>query len=150
MANTYSSLHYHIVFTTKNRQRWISHDLEQRVWEYLGGIARENSMKAVQIGGIEDHIHIALGSPPNMAVSKAVQLLKGGSSKWIHEAFPTLSDFEWQQGYGAFSVSKSHLPTVVEYILKQQEHHAAKSFETEYRELLDRHEVDYDERYVWG
>lgn len=150
MANTYSSLHYHFVFSTKNRQRWISPEIEQRVWEYLGGIARENALKAVQVGGIDDHIHIALGAPPTTAVSKAVQLLKGGSSKWIHETFPTLSDFEWQQGYGAFSVSRSHLPTVVEYILKQREHHATKSFETEYRELLDRHEVDYDKRYLWG
>ena len=95
MANTYTSLHYHFAFSTKNRYPWISTDLEQRIWEYLGGIARENGMKALKIGGIEDHVHVVLGAPPRLAVSKAMQLIKGGSSKWIHETFPQLADFEW-------------------------------------------------------
>jgi putative transposase len=150
MANTYTSLHYHIVFSTKNRQRWIQSDIEQRVWEYIGGIARENGMKALQVGGIEDHIHIALAAPPTMSVSHATQLIKGGSSKWIHETFSALLDFEWQQGYGAFSVSKSQLPILIQYIINQRIHHAQRSFETEYFELLDRHGVDYDEQYVLG
>src|SRR5579884_2510684 len=103
MANTYTCLHYHLVFSTKNRHPWIRTDFQQRIWEYLGGIARDNGMKAVQIGGIEDHVHVVLSAPPTMAISKAVQLLKGVSSKWIHETFPGLGEFAWQDGYGAFS-----------------------------------------------
>jgi len=150
MANTYTCLHYHIVFSTKNRHPWIHADIEQRVWEYTGGIARQNDMKALQIGGIEDHLHVVLGAPPTMAVSKAVQLLKGGSSKWIHETVPSLDDFEWQQGYGAFTVSKSQLPTVIHYAANQRDHHRQRSFQDEYRTMLEQHEVEYDERYLWG
>lgn len=150
MANTYTSLHYHIVFSTKHRHPWIRPDIEQRVWEYLGGIARQNDMKALLVGGIEDHLHVVLGAPPTMAVSKAVQLLKGGSSKWIHETFPDLAQFEWQQGYGAFSVSKSNLPDVNHYVANQREHHRERPFQDEYRALLELHEIEYDERYVWG
>jgi REP element-mobilizing transposase RayT len=150
MANTYTSLHYHIVFSTKNRHPWIHADIEQRVWEYLGGIARQNDMKAVQIGGIEDHLHVVLAVPPTMAVSKAVQLLKGGSSKWIHEMLPALGDFEWQQGYGAFTVSKSQLPSVIQYAANQRDHHRQRSFQDEYRAMLEQHGVEYDERFLWG
>ncbi|MBI2190460.1 MAG: IS200/IS605 family transposase [Planctomycetes bacterium] len=150
MANTYTSLHYHVVFSTKNRHPWIQADIEQRIWEYLGGIARQNDMKALQIGGVEDHVHVVLGAPPTLAVSKAVQLLKGGSSKWIHETFPPLKGFEWQDGYGAFSVSKSQLPGVIEYIAGQREHHRVRTFQEEYRALLERHGIEYDERYLWG
>jgi REP element-mobilizing transposase RayT len=150
MANTYTSLHYHIVFSTKNRHPWIHADIEQRVWEYVGGIARQNDMKAIQIGGIEDHLHVVLAVPPTMAVSKAVQLLKGGSSKWIHETLPALTDFEWQQGYGAFTVSKSQLPAVIQYAANQRDHHRQRSFQDEYRTMLEQHEVEYDERFLWG
>jgi REP element-mobilizing transposase RayT len=150
MANTYTCLHYQFVFSTKNRYPWIRADIEQRIWEYLGGIARQNHMKALQIGGIEDHVHIVLGAPPTLAVSKGVQLLKGGSSKWIHETFPALAGFEWQDGYGAFSVSKSQMPEVIEYVAKQREHHRVRTFQEEYRAFLERHGIEYDERYVWG
>ena len=104
MANTFTCLHYHLIFSTKNRKPWITPDIEQRIWEYLGGIARTNNMKALQIGGIEDHVHVVTGIPPSLAVSKALQLLKGASSKWIHETFPNMAGFEWQDGYGAFTV----------------------------------------------
>src|SRR5215467_5814313 len=123
MANTYTSLHYHVIFSTKNRERWISQVIEQRVWEYLGGIARENDMKALQIGGVEDHVHLVIGIPATLAVSHALKLLKGGSSKWIHETFPELAQFQWQDGYGAFTVSKSQLSEVVDYVARQREHH---------------------------
>jgi REP element-mobilizing transposase RayT len=88
MANTYTSLHFHIVFSTKNREPWITPDIEQRIWEYLGGIARQNDMKALKVGGIQDHVHVVLGLRASMAVSQAVQLLKGNASKWIHEDVP--------------------------------------------------------------
>src|SRR5262245_1450140 len=122
MANTYTNLHYHIIFSTKNRTQWIASDIESRIWEYMAGIARKNRIKALEFGGVEDHVHLVVGMPPTMAPSKAVQLLKGGSSIWIHETFPKLAAFAWQDGYGAFTVSKSHLPDVIEYVQKQCVH----------------------------
>jgi REP element-mobilizing transposase RayT len=150
MANTYTNLHFHIVFSTRNREPWIATDIEQRIWEYLGGIARTNHMKALQIGGIEDHVHVVVGMRPTMSVSEAVQLLKGGSSKWIHETFPSLAGFAWQDGYGAFTVSKSQLPEVIHYAANQREHHRVRTFQEEYKALLEKHQIEYDERYVWG
>lgn len=150
MANTYSSLHYHIVFSTKHRERWITPDIEQRIWAYLGGIARENNMKPLQIGGVEDHIHALLGAPPTLAPSKIAQLIKGGSSAWIHTEFPNLRKFAWQDGYGAFTVSKSNIPEVTTYIQNQREHHRARSFQEEFVAMLVRHGVDYEEKYLWN
>ena len=150
MANTFTSLHYHVIFSTKNREPWIRHDIEQRVWSYLGGIARENDMKPVLIGGIENHLHLLLGLPAALSVSKALQLIKGGSSAWMKETFPGLAGFGWQDGYAAFTVSKSQIPEVETYIRGQREHHRAKTFEDEYRAFLDKHEIDYEEEYVFG
>jgi REP-associated tyrosine transposase len=149
MANTYTSLHYHIVFSTKHRERWITPDIEQRFWAYLGGIARENKMKPLQIGGIEDHVHVLLGAPPTIAPSKIAQLIKGGSSAWIHTEFPNLRKFAWQDGYGAFTVSKHDIPEVTAYIQNQREHHRTRSFQEEFVALLVRHGVDYEEKYLW-
>ena len=150
MANTFTCLHYHLIFSTKNREPWITTDVEQRIWEYLGGIARTNNMKALQIGGIEDHVHVVTGIPPSLAVSKALQLLKGASSKWIHETFSNMAGFEWQDGYGAFTVSKSNLPDVIDYAAHQREHHKVRTFQDEYRAFLAKHGIEYDEKYVWG
>jgi len=150
VANTYTSLHYHLIFSTKNREPWIRPDIEQRIWEYLGGIARQNGMKALQIGGIEDHVHVVLAIPAPLSLSKGLQLLKGASSKWIRETFPDLTTFQWQDGYGAFTVSKSHLPEVVDYVAQQREHHKHQTFQDEYRTWLHKHGIEYDERYVWG
>ncbi len=149
MANTYTSLHYHFVFSTKHREPWILQAQQQRIWAYLGGIARENAMKAMMIGGTENHVHLLLGIPPTLAVSKAVQWVKGGSSAWIKENCPGMRGFAWQDGYGAFTVSKSHVAEVSEYIRTQPEHHRVKTFEAEYKALLDRHEIQYDERFVF-
>jgi putative transposase len=149
MANTFTSLYYHLIFSTKNREPWIRPELESRVWPYFGGIARENDFKALLVGGIENHVHLLLGVPPTLSVSKAVQLIKGGSSKWMKEAMPGFAGFEWQDGYAAFSVSKSHLPEVEAYIRNQREHHRHKSLEEEYRVFLARHEIQYDERYLF-
>jgi putative transposase len=107
-------------------------------------------MKAIQIGGTSDHVHVVASVPPTLAVSKAVQLLKGGSSKWIHETFPALSRFQWQDGYGAFSVSKSQLPEVMTYVADQREHHRVRTFQEELRGFLERHGIEYNEKYLWG
>ncbi|MBI1313657.1 IS200/IS605 family transposase [bacterium] len=149
MANTYTCLHYHIVFSTRQRRGWIRQEIEHRVWEYIGGIARENGMKPLRVGGIEDHVHVVLGAPPTLAVSRIAQLIKGGSSKWIHETFPDLGDFRWQDGYGAFSVSRSSLDQVISYVAGQREHHRELTFQSEFLALLQRHGVEFDERYLW-
>ena len=133
MANTYTSLHYHTIFSTKNREPWIRRETEQRVWSFLGGIARENDLKPLSIGGIDNHVHLLLGIPPSIAISKAIQQIKGGSSGWMKETFPGLGGFGWQDGYGAFTVSKSLVGEVDRYIATQPEHHRLKTFEEEYR-----------------
>jgi putative transposase len=150
MANTYTSLYYHIVFSTKNRVAWIAPEIEQRTWAYIGGIARKNKMAALQVGGIEDHIHALVMAPATLSPSKIAQLLKGDSSLWIHTEFPTLRDFTWQDGYGAFTVSKSSVADLISYIQNQRQHHSKKTFQEEYVEFLNKHGVEYDERYVWG
>jgi REP element-mobilizing transposase RayT len=98
---------------------------------------------------MDDHVHMLIGLPANVSVSEALQLVKGGSSGWIKENIPGCHSFGWQDGYGAFTVSKSHMPEVEKYIRDQHGHHRLKTFQEEYRALLDRHEVDYDERYLW-
>ena len=150
MANTYTSLHYHVIFSTKNRELLIHQDIEQRVWSYLGGISRENDMKALLVGGIENHLYLLLGLPAALSVSKALQLIKGGSSGWMKENLPGMGSLAWQDGYAAFTVSKSQVPEVEEYIRGQREHHRVRTFEEEYRTFLDRREIDYDEEYVFG
>ena len=116
----------------------------------MGGIARNNGIVAVQIGGMEDHIHALTGSKPTVAPSKIAQLIKGDSSFWIRREFPELGDFAWQDGYGVFSVCKSHASNVANYIQNQRKHHEGKTFEEEYVSLLKLHEIDYDEQYLFG
>ena len=149
MANTYSSLFYHIVFSTKHRQSFIHQDIENRVWAYLGGIARKHKLTAIQIGGIENHVHALIMSMPSVAPSQIAQYLKGDSSKWIHGQFADLKNFAWQDGYGAFSVSKSKVGNVVEYIKNQRRHHEKVNFEDEYFQLMKLHEIDFDEKYLF-
>jgi REP element-mobilizing transposase RayT len=149
MSNTYTALHYHFTFSTKYRQRWIAPAIETRVWEYLGGILVRNKMKPIQIGGIEDHVHLLLGAPATLAPAKIAQLVKGGSSAWIHETFPELHGFAWQDGYGAFTVSKSAVPDVTSYVANQRDHHRVLTYQEEFLTLLQRHGIDYDERYLW-
>jgi len=150
MANTYASLHYHLIFSTKNREPWLVPDLEQRVWAFIGGIARAHDTTALQIGGVEDHIHALVTAPPRIARAQIAQYLKGDSSKWIHEEFRSLRTFAWQDGYGGFTVSKSNIRDVVVYIQNQREHHRKKTFQEEYLEFLNKNDIEYDERYLWG
>ena len=150
MANTYTSLHYHVVFSTKNRQPFLSKAIRERVFAYLGGIARENGLIALEVSGMADHVHLLLSIPASLAVSKAVQLLKGGSSHWVKEAFPDMNDFAWQDGYAAFTVSESQVDDVRAYIRSQPDHHRTKTFAEEYRAFLARHHIQYDERYLLG
>ena len=150
MANTYTCLHYHVLFSTKNRERWLVSDIEQRVWQFIGGIARAHRMTALQVGGVEDHIHALVTAPPTIAPCQIAQFLKGDSSKWIHEEFSALRNFGWQDGYAAFTVSKSNIPQLIKYIQNQRAHHRKKTFQEEYLDFLHANGIDYDERYLWG
>jgi REP element-mobilizing transposase RayT len=143
LANTYTSLHYHIIFSTKNREPWLTTDIEQRIWAFIGGIARAHKMTALQVGGIEDHVHTLVTAPAIIAPAQIAQYLKGDSSKWIHEEFRSLRNFGWQGGYGGFTVSKSNIPDVVKYIQNQREHHRRRTF-------LIKNGIEYDNRYLWG
>lgn len=150
MANTYTSIHLHLVFSTKNRERWITPDIEQGVWSYLGGICRSHGVKALHIGGVEDHVHLLISLPTTMALSEWMRRLKGESSKWISDQWPALKAFSWQDGYGAFSVGQSQVADTIQYITRQREHHAKSSFENEYRKFVTMHNLPVDERYLLG
>ncbi len=147
MAHTYTSLHVHCVCSTKARRPAITDDVKPHLWAYMGGIARQNGLRAICVGGASDHVHMLLSLPPTLAVSKAVQLIKGGSSKWVHQRFPEVRDFAWQEGFGAFSIGVSGVDRTVTYINQQEEHHRRLSFDEEF---LKRHGISYDERYVFG
>jgi len=146
---SYVGSYYHCVFSTKERRPLITPGLQERLWPYLGGIARQNEMKAIEIGGVADHVHILLSLPSTLSIAKAMQLIKGGSSKWVHESFPEHRLFGWQVKYGAFSVSVSQLDKTVQYIQCQAEHHRKMTFQEEFLALLKKHRVIYDERYLW-
>ena len=149
MPHSYVCNLMHCIFSTKERISFIDPDLESRLWPYIGGIARENKMRAVAIGGTTDHLHTLLSLPATMDVAKAVQLIKGGSSKWVHDTFTEHRKFAWQEGYGAFSVSASQAEKTIAYINAQKEHHRKRTFEEEFIRLLDKHGIEYDRRYVF-
>ncbi len=149
MGNTFNSQLMHCVFSTKERRPFLNYAVRERLFAYMGGIARENGMKAIAIGGVEDHVHILLSLPTTLSVSKAMQLLKGNSSKWIHENFPDQSSFGWQEGYGAFSIGVGDVARTVAYISNQDEHHRKTDFKAELISFLKKHEIEFDERYIW-
>jgi REP element-mobilizing transposase RayT len=119
--------------------------LRDRLWPYLGGIARENKIRALAIGGAADHVHMLVSLPATLSVAKAVQLLKGNSSKWIHEIFSEMRSFEWQEVYGAFDVSVSATDATVEYIRNQLGHHRKWGFREEFKKMLRKHGFDFDD-----
>jgi putative transposase len=146
---SYVSSYFHCVFGTKERRPLIRPELRDRLWPFLGGIARQNEMKAVEIGGMPDHVHILLSLPSTVSIAKALQLIKGGSSKWVHDTFPEHRLFGWQVKYAAFSVSVSQLERTITYIKTQEAHHRKMTFQEEFVALLKKHGVTYDERYLW-
>jgi putative transposase len=150
MAHSFISSLFHCVFSTKDRRKIINAELQERLWPYLGGIARSNDMKALAVGGVEDPVHLLLSSPSMLAPAKAMQLIKANSTKWIHETYPDQAAFCWQEGYGAFSIGKSQVDPTIAYIRTQAEHHRKKTFQEEFLAFLKKHEIDYDPRYVWG
>ncbi len=149
MARTYTQLLNHIVFSTKDRAPILTPDLRSRLFPYMGGILRNLDAVALSINGVADHVHILAALPATAAVSDIVGKLKANSSKWVHETFPEHAAFRWQLGYAAFSVSASQKEPVLKYIAGQEEHHRAVSFQDELLAFLKRHEIEYDERYVF-
>jgi putative transposase len=147
MSHSYASNRIHVIFSTKGRNPCISDDFQPKLWAYMAGIAHHQDFEAMIIGGVRDHVHALLILPPTMPLAKAVQFLKGSSSKWINE---TEGQFAWQEGYGAFSVSASQTDDVVHYIQNQRIHHQKKSFEDEFVEFLKKYGVSYEPAHVLG
>jgi putative transposase len=140
MPHTYTSLYFHLIFSTKERRKQIPEDIQPRLWAYMGGIARSNGFKAITIGGMADHVHVLLSLPAKLPVAKAVQLVKAGSSKWMHDEMKRPL-FAWQEAYGAFSIGVSQVPATVKYIQNQGEHHKARDFAEEFALFLKKHGI---------
>ena len=142
MGHTHTCLHYHCVFGTKGRRNSIYQDLQPRLHAYLGGIVKNIGGLPVQIGGMDDHVHALVSLPGHVSPSSAVGRMKSNSSKWIHRLPQAMRDFGWQEGYSAFTVSRSNLDAVAMYIASQREHHKGMSFEEELAALFERHGID--------
>jgi REP element-mobilizing transposase RayT len=149
MAGTYTKLFYHIVFSTKSRQNFITPSIEIELYKYIAGIVRGIGGSCVEINGMPDHVHLLAILPPKIALSDALREIKANSSKWVHETKPELAKFGWQDGFAAFTVSKSAVDSVREYIRNQKAHHGQRDYKAELLGLLAKHEVEFDERYIW-
>jgi putative transposase len=150
MSHTYSSNRVHVVFSTKERQKRLPEDFQPKLWAYIAGIAHHHGFEATQVGGAADHVHALLVVPPAMPLSKAVQTVKGCSSKWINDTGTAGNNFAWQEGYGAFSVSASQTDGVIAYIQNQATHHKKRNYEEEFLELLRKYGISYDPVHVLG
>jgi len=144
MGHTFTNHLYHIVFSTKARQRHIKGPVKDRLLEYIGGIARRNKATILAINAAEDHVHMLARVQPDIAVSKFVGIVKANSSKWISRTFAEVRIFEWQPGYSSFSVSESNWQNVARYIKAQVEHHRKLSFQDELAKLLQRHGIPFE------
>jgi putative transposase len=149
MPGTYSQILLHIVYSTKYRKPWITADVAERLYPYIGGIVRAEKGALYELGGVEDHVHLYLRWRPDESISNLMRTVKSRSSKFVHATFPALSEFEWQEGYGVFTVSKSQEEKVRQYIKGQAEHHKKEDFKSELLKLLRAHEIEFDERYVF-
>jgi len=150
VGHTYSSLLVHVVFSTKDRRPVIHDSFRQRLYEYMGGIARGEFGRALSVGGTANHVHGLLSMNAATSVAEAMRKWKILSSGWVHETFPAEADFAWQEGYGAFSVSRSGADKVIRYIEAQAEHHKRLTFEEEFVALLERHGIEYDPERIWA
>ena len=149
MARTYSQLLLHFVFSTKQRMPWIAPDVAERLYPYMGGIVRAEKGVLYDIGGVEDHVHMYLRWRPDEPISDVMRTVKARSSKWVHDTFPALASFSWQEGYSVFSVSKSQEAAVKAYIAGQREHHRREDFRSELVRMLLLNEVEFDESTVF-
>ena len=146
MSQSFTNLIYHIVFSTKNRQPLIINEIKPRLYEYIGGILRNKGGIALEIGGMNDHIHVLAKLRPDESLSNILRDLKANSSGWMRKVFPELKDFSWQNGYGAFTVSASQIEIVQKYIANQEKHHAKFTFRDEFIKLLQANKIEFDEK----
>ena len=149
MPGTYSQLLLHVVTSTKGHMPWIGADVAERLYPYVGGIIRAERGVVYAIGGVEDHVHLYFRWRPDGSVSDLMRTVKSRSAKWVHETYPKLAAFGWQEGYSVFTVSKSLEDAVNAYIARQAEHHGHETFKAELLRLLRAHGVDFDETYVF-
>lgn len=149
MANTYTQIHIHSVFSVQNRMSLIQNLWKDRLYQYIITIIQNHGHKVLVIGGMPDHIHILFGFRPTQALSELMQMIKRDSSEWINDEKFVMGKFSWQEGYGAFSYSKSHIDQVARYIANQEIHHKKKTFLEEYKEILTDFGLEYDERYIF-
>jgi REP element-mobilizing transposase RayT len=148
MPSTHLSLHYHLVFSTKERRPQIAAEWRDRLHAYLGGTLRTLGGVAEAVGGTADHVHILAGLKATHCLADVLRDIKQTSSEWVHKTMGNRA-FSWQEGYGGFTVSASNIPKVKNYVLRQEPHHKQKTFQEEYRELLIKSGIDFDERYLW-
>ena len=149
MPNTYTQIHIQVVFAVQNRVSIIRKSWKDELYKYITGIIQNYGHKVLAINGMPDHLHILIGMRPTQSLSDLMQDIKGDSSKWINQKSFVNGKFSWQEGYGAFSYSKSHVDAVIKYIKNQEQHHKKKTFIEEYHEFLDKFEVEFDERYIF-
>lgn len=147
MPSTHTSLHFHLIFSTKDRLPWIKDEWRERLHAYLGGIVKGMDGVPLAVGGIVDHVHLLVGLKPVHRLDYFLRDLKADSSLWVHQELTKV--FEWQKGYGAFSVSPSNVEGVRKYVLNQEEHQRKKTFKEEYVEILVASGIEYDERFLW-
>jgi len=149
MSNTYAQLFFHVVWSTKNREPFLNHELREEVYRYIGGIVKHEYGVSLTIGGIADHVHMLINLSTKFSLSQVMRRIKANSSVFLRRN-KNMANFEWQKGYGAFSVSTSMVPVVKQYICNQESHHKIYSFEDEFVRLLKKHNVVYDEKYIFG
>lgn len=149
MANTYSQIYIQIVFAVKGRKNLITKENREELHKFITGIVSNREQKLLAIFAMPDHVHILIGMKPNIALSDLVRDIKAGSSKFINDSKWINGKFNWQEGYGAFSYSKSHLDNVIKYILNQEEYHKKQTFKEEYLAFLEKFEIEYDEEYLF-
>ena len=149
MANTYTQLYVHVIFSVQGRKNLIAAKWRQSLYEYITGIIKNKNQKLMVINGVSDHLHLLIGLKPEASLSGLIRDVKANSSKWINDNGHVPGRFEWQSGFGAFSISSALVPTVVEYILNQEEHHRKRTFREEYIELLDAYQVEYRKEFIF-
>ena len=149
MANTYSQINIHCVFAVKSRENIITNHFRDELQRYMSGILKNDGVFPLAVGGWKDHVHVFFELKPDLKISDLMRMLKATSSKWINENKFVLGKFQWQEGYGAFSYSRSQRDNVINYIMKQEEHHKGRTFREEYLDLLKKFKVEYKEEYVF-
>jgi REP element-mobilizing transposase RayT len=149
MANTYTQIHIHFIFAVKFRQGLIQKEWKDRLYQYIIAIVKNNGHKMLIINGMPDHVHLLIGLRPEQSISDLMKEVKSNSSKWINEQNFIKGKFAWQEGYGAFTYSKSQLPRLISYIENQEEHHRKKTFQEEYLRILEEQKVEYNPQYLF-